>query len=682
MPRLLLATDAEGNARVVTIPSPTHDSVGVESESAGAATQHPVEEVSDTVVAEQEVQADPDGATGVEDVNEGDTTHAQANTSVGRVNTPGDQLAVEVEVEPEVNASNIMVTTVGVHGDDSEVQRSDGQEHDDGEQEESAILATVCSHMYWEARGFSPLVALALEDCCVSPTMVESGAPMDEMGVLATTRSFFGQRSAAVTSWVAAAYSRNVAARVVQTTRSAAEEAGKADTSASRHVLSCYAREQATWQDELMRHGRWEAERGTAVAGVPDSYVHGNDDVKKAFRRIPNAAVGLMVVGVLNPLSLRAEFFVLPSFVFGSISAVMSWNRVPAAYTHFARRLLAVPSTAYVDDFQVGGPWYDQGSSQQSQSDMLDIIGLGFDASKHEDGTRTSVNLGVESDFSLVSSLAPAVLLGVTNERKAKLAVVVEEILCAGVISHALALRLYGKARWTVCPVFGKIGLGVLHRLPSVHRTESVEEDTMLGDDLRTLLRMIPMLRPVSFPLFVRRDAPLLVWTDASEDATLLGEIGVVVWCPVRSRAYAAGSRAPHTLLAWLRSKHLKKKYITQWELFAVLVAFLTFPELFQFRLVHHFVDNKGALGGLIKGYSDKPDSARIINMVHTQAVRFSCYPWFGFVYSEDNIADGPSHGDFSDVDKLGAAVTQLVWPDLQVLAGWSVGNGVSGALL
>jgi len=58
------------------------------------------------------------------------------------------------------------------------------------------------------------------------------------------------------------------------------------------------------------------------------------------------------------------------------------------------------------------------------------------------------------------------VLLGVTDERKAKLAAVVAEVLRGGTISHALALRLYGKARWTVCPVFGKVGLGVLHRLP------------------------------------------------------------------------------------------------------------------------------------------------------------------------------------------------------------------------
>ncbi|KAL1527789.1 hypothetical protein AB1Y20_009173 [Prymnesium parvum] len=146
-------------------------------------------------------------------------------------------------------------------------------------------------------------------------------------------------------------------------------------------------------------------------------------------------------------------------------------------------------------------------------------------------------------------------------------------------------------------------------------------------------------------------------------------------------KSFAAGSRAPLRLLEWLRRLEIKKKYITQWELFAVLVAFLTFPELFHFRLVHHFVDNKGALGGLMKGYSDKPDSARIINMVHTQVVRYSCYPWFGFVYSEDNIADArrshgpstPSRGDFSVVAGLSAAVTQLVWPDLQELAGWSV---------
>lgn len=51
---------------------------------------------------------------------------------------------------------------------------------------------------YWVMRGFSPLVALALEECSVSPALVEPGAPQDELGVLGTAQPFFGETHLAV----------------------------------------------------------------------------------------------------------------------------------------------------------------------------------------------------------------------------------------------------------------------------------------------------------------------------------------------------------------------------------------------------------------------------------------------------------------------------------------------------
>ena len=39
------------------------------------------------------------------------------------------------------------------------------------------------------------------------------------------------------------------------------------------------------------------------------------------------------------------------------------------------------------------------------------------------------------------------------------------------------------------------------------------------------------------------------------------------------------------------------------------------------------------------------------------------CYPWFGFVYSEDNVADLPSRLDFVLMRRIGAVERRCVFP-------------------
>ena len=96
-----------------------------------------------------------------------------------------------------------------------------------------------------------------------------------------------------------------------------------------------------------------------------------------------------------------------------------------------------------------------------------------------------------------------------------------------------------------------------------------------------------------------------------------------------------------------------KLTYTCQAELVAAACAYLTFPDLLEGRLVHHFVDNDTAKSGMISGYSGKPDSARVLLEMHAAMSRLQCHPWIGFVYSGDNISDDPSRGEFDLVRRL-----------------------------
>ena len=141
------------------------------------------------------------------------------------------------------------------------------------------------------------------------------------------------------------------------------------------------------------------------------------------------------------------------------------------------------------------------------------------------------------------------------------------------------------------------------------------------------------------------------------------------MWDPdVPGELWAAGAEAKDWLFALFARLARKNTYIAQCELYAELCAQKTFPSKLRGRLVHHFVDNKAALAGSISGYSGKPDSARVLHALAVSTMRLRCYPWYGFVYSEDNISDGPSRGDFSLLDSLGARRCELVMPRLASL--------------
>ena len=111
-----------------------------------------------------------------------------------------------------------------------------------------------------------------------------------------------------------------------------------------------------------------------------------------------------------------------------------------------------------------------------------------------------------------------------------------------------------------------------------------------------------------------------------------------------------------------------KKTYIATYELLAEVCAYISFPDVLQGRVVHHFVDYTAALAGSIRAYSSRPDCARVIDALVARILKLSCRPWFGFVYSEDNLSDLPSRGVFDVLIALGSTRRVLVRPSLATL--------------
>ena len=335
-----------------------------------------------------------------------------------------------------------------------------------------------------------------------------------------------------------------------------------------------------------------------------------------------------------------------------------------------ARRLLAVPVESFYDDSVVGGAAFERGSGQSALG-VLDSFFIGFEEDKHEAMQQDGVFLGVRSSFAR-TPLTGHVEIGVTKKRKDSIAVWISEVRAARALSRADAAKLAGKARFSLSPVFGRFGVAALR--PILLRAQSHARDLTpeLDDALSFLQRTLPALPPATVPLRPPRVEPVVVLSDASYSPHAGGRLGVVVWCPRRRRVLYCSLQVP----AWMqrlfaRLDRRKATYIGQMELLAVLAAYLTFPDVLAGQPVHHYVDNRSAIAGLISGYSGRADSGAVIHAFQACMLELQCRPWFSFVYSEDNLADLPSRFEYALLRRMGAERRQCVLPTLSSLLQW-----------
>ena len=107
-------------------------------------------------------------------------------------------------------------------------------------------------------------------------------------------------------------------------------------------------------------------------------------DMKRAFRQIPVAKehLAFSTVLVYNIEQKAWRFGVLHGMAFGLSSAVLQFNRFPAAIVAVARRWLAIPAINFFDDFKLTEPRYAQGSGAKYFDKLVRSMGWLFDEEK------------------------------------------------------------------------------------------------------------------------------------------------------------------------------------------------------------------------------------------------------------------------------------------------------------
>ena len=207
-------------------------------------------------------------------------------------------------------------------------------------------------------------------------------------------------------------------------------------------------------------------------------------------------------------------------------------------------------------------------------------------------------------------------------------------------------------------------------------------DTSVTGELLEALLLIIQLLKALP-PRRIKvmpkaRKKALLIWSDAMWEtkesgarrqraAAKLGkfkaQLGFVVFDPEHNKYYHSFMIVGNEVI----SKFVPGKgtYIGQLEALAAAAVYSSLPrEVLEDRYALHWVDNTSAVAGLIKGYSSKSDTGRILNALQFLLAGLSCVPWFAYVPSGQNVADAPSRGEFQELLDVGSELLVMKLPE------------------
>jgi hypothetical protein len=375
----------------------------------------------------------------------------------------------------------------------------------------------------------------------------------------------------------------------------------------------------------------------------------GLEDVASAYRRIPVRDLAQSVIVFWHPASSTSKGFIefLESWgsTFGHVSSVLNWNRTAKLMSTIAARLLACIVDAYYDDFMNHDLAISCNSAQENMKSLFELLGLPVAPKKSKPGASSNTALGMTCDLSIFAT-DEIVIFSPPADKCATLLLELKTLADEQSCSRATAAHVVGKLGWMLRGVAGRAGRGALQPFmersrPGYRTHQSLTVSMRKAIEFYGILLAPNALPPRRARISTSRYMHVIVYADASG----VGGIGILFINPRTGRRLYAKATCP----PWLRALfHQDEHAINQLELLAAVCAILTFTSDLKNEKVLFFTDNCTCLSAIVHGYSNKADLAHLANLFCLALVRTGAVPWFEYVPTDANGADGPSRHEQS----------------------------------
>ena len=398
--------------------------------------------------------------------------------------------------------------------------------------------------------------------------------------------------------------------------------------------------------------------KSESSGGLPPwaEMVASTEDLDDAYGKCPGHPDhrGACVVAWYSVKNSEWRFAEATGLTFGLSSAVLSFNRWPALMLAAARRLVALLSSNYFDDFVTTDVKIAARAGREALIACAEACGATFGEPKaippgqHRTFTGVVVHLDyVASEGIIAMNPKQECIDSIVGEATERL----QEARC----TSTQASKIRGKCGWVGSNSFakiGRIGLAALKQRQYWDKSSAITEGGQLYDALVLLRDFFPVIPPRTIDLLKVQSPPIVVYSDAAwpsdedgEKKKVIPRIGWVIFQPGK-RPVGYSFVVNESITSHLIQR---EQQITALEAFAPIAALETSPEIFANSESLWFVDNEGAVSSLIRGAAKVEDIDLVAALTTVQAASLKSQIWYEWIDSKSNPADGLSRDGVED---------------------------------
>ena len=386
-------------------------------------------------------------------------------------------------------------------------------------------------------------------------------------------------------------------------------------------------------------------------------------DLKHAYKQfgLCNFDRDLLRIAVQKPGCKVPTLVGLNSLPFGAVGSVAGFLRISFAIWWIGTFGLRLAWSAYFDDFSTLTRVELKRNADWAICSLFELIGLEYarDGPKCPPFAEIFKMLGLTLDLSLSSNCSFTV--GHTADRKSELIQSLQHVILDGELTAKDAERLRGRLLFFESFVFGRVANLTLKQfgdLCRLGRTSSKLSPAEVEVVKRLLVR-VETAQPI--PLSVASLETWIVFTDgAVEGDEPSGSVGGVLIAPNHRIVHHFGSVAPKAVMDSLL--RCSKHPIHELEMIPIFISFILWGRLMRGGQIVHYVDNESVRLALLKGSGETPTARRVADEIMSCELFFCTRSWYARVSSVSNLADDPSRGNFSLLDRLGSVLHEVEW--------------------
>ena len=398
-------------------------------------------------------------------------------------------------------------------------------------------------------------------------------------------------------------------------------------------------------------------------------------DLKSAYKQLAVRAdhKKYAVICVVDPISNDVRFAKLHSMPFGALAAVHAFLRCGEALKFLGRKKLLLVMTNFFDDFTVLASYANSSHVQAVVSFMFRKLGwqVADEDKKNKPFAEVFDVLGVRVDLSRQHE--GTVSVSNTPERIDELRDFVRQVLARGFITYEESQRLRGRFLFAEQHVWGRNSRQAVVTVGDVPPEASgwVRLTDTQVSALQFLQRRVLDGKPRIFSTSPRGELRLWIdgaceWDVPSNSPTCgFGGVLFIENKPVAWGCTLAADRAKK----WA-ARVGKQQLVYECELLPYLISLQLWASYVKGTNLLTFIDNDAARASLAKSFTRKEEGARIVYDSVSMEENLDVQAFFFRVPTSSNIADGPSRGDFSLIEKLGGRRVQLPVGALELALG------------